>query len=86
MTMTGKEFLAACSKPDPEWIGFCHGYVQAVYDGVFVPGEDFCPPNGLTRAKIVGMVVGELQAMPSIQDRNAAFIVYVVLADAFPCP
>ena len=49
--LTGDGFLTACSKPDPEWIGFCHGYVQAVYDGLIVPGEDFCLPPGFTRAK-----------------------------------
>jgi hypothetical protein len=27
--MNGAGFLSACSRPGPEWIGFCHGYVQA---------------------------------------------------------
>jgi hypothetical protein len=32
--MNGAGFLSACSRPGPEWIGFCHGYVQATaHDG-----------------------------------------------------
>lgn len=83
--MTGADFLSACSKPDPEWIGFCHGYVQAVFDGMRRPGEDFCPPTGTARAVIVDTVVRHLLATPDLQRLNAASIVYAVLLKSFPC-
>ncbi len=86
MSLTGRAFLEACSKPDPEWISFCHGYVQAVYDGVTYPGEDLCVPLGTSRAEIVGLVVRGLTVVPSMQGANAANVVYAVLRTAFPCP
>ena len=86
MSLTGREFLEACSKPDPEWISFCHGYVQAVYDGVTYPGEDLCVPLGTSRAEIVGTVVRSLTEIPSTQGANAANVVYSVLRTAYPCP
>jgi hypothetical protein len=83
--LTGAEFLSACSRPDPEWIGFCHGYVQAVIDGMRRPGEDFCPPAGTTRATIVDAVVRQLTATPDIQRLNAASIVYAVILKTYHC-
>jgi hypothetical protein len=35
MHLMGTDFLSACSHADPEWIGFCHGYVQAVVARIF---------------------------------------------------
>lgn len=83
--LTGSEFLSACSKAEPEWIGFCHGYVQAVHDGVARPGEDFCPPNGTTKADMVGIVVRQLMGSPDLGDINAASVVYAVFLKAYPC-
>lgn len=85
MMLTGADFLSACSRPDSEWIGFCHGYVQAVVDGVRMPGESFCVPVGTTRAEIVGTVVDKLVKRPNLQKLNAASVVYSVLAEAYPC-
>ena len=85
VSLTGEEFLSACSKADPEWIGFCHGYVQAVVDGVLVPGEKLCFPSGLTRASIVGVVVKSLTATPELRQLNAASVVYGVLSKTYPC-
>src|SRR5215211_563210 len=84
--LSGADFLSACSRPDPEWIGFCHGYVQAVVDGVRRPGERLCVPAGTTRAKIVGDVVLYLTAETELQRFNAASVVSAVLLEAFPCP
>lgn len=83
--LTGADFLSACSKPEPDWIGFCHGYVQAVHDGVARPDEDFCPPSGTTRAEIVGTVVRQLTSAPDLQSLNAASVVYATLMKAYPC-
>lgn len=83
--LTGADFLAACSRPNPEWIGFCHGYVQAVVDGVRAPGETFCAPPSVTRAEIVGAVVQHLTRAPDLQSLNAASVVFAVLVKAYPC-
>lgn len=85
MTLTGRDFLSACSRPDPEWISFCHGYVQAVVDGVRHPTERPCLPDGLTRARIVSVVVVRLNAMPDLREINAASVVYGILTREFPC-
>ena len=61
VTLTGADFLSACTRPDPEWISFCHGYVQAIVDEERRPSEALCPPAGTTRAKIVDSVVAQLQ-------------------------
>jgi hypothetical protein len=83
--LTGSDFLSACSKPEPDWIGFCHGYVQGIHDGVTQPEDDFCPPAGTTRADMVGIVVRQLKATPSLQGLNAASVVYAVFLKAYPC-
>lgn len=85
VTLTGKDFLTACSRPDPEWISFCHGYVQAVVDGVRHPDRQHCVPAGYTRAKLVGLVTDQLHAIPDLQKNNAASVVFAVLVNAFPC-
>ena len=85
MMLTGADFQAACSRPDPEWIGFCHGYVQAVFDSVRTPGEEICAPDDLTRAEIVGIVVQHLTKTPSLQSLNAASVVFGALQNAYPC-
>ncbi|HET9903387.1 MAG TPA: Rap1a/Tai family immunity protein [Xanthobacteraceae bacterium] len=83
--MKGEDFLLACSKPDQDWIGFCHGYVQAVVDGVRMPGERFCAPTGTKRADIVGAVVDQLLKRPELRSLNAASVVYSVLIRTYPC-
>ena len=91
MQMTGADFLLACSRPDSEWIGFCHGYVQAIFDAAPVfdearqSGRGVCAPSGLTRAAIVGAVVRHLTSTRELQSRNAATVVYAVLLVEYPC-
>jgi Ssp1 endopeptidase immunity protein Rap1a len=83
--MNGAGFLSACSRPDPEWIGFCHGYVQAIVDGPRRPAADFCVPPGTTRATIVGTIVEQLAAAPELKDMSAAAVAHGVLHRKFPC-
>ena len=78
--MTGADLLSACSKPDPDWIGFCHGYVQAVHDGVFRPDEDICPPSDLTRAQITRADV----ASPAVGERAGAVLPFVAAGRGHP--
>ncbi len=83
-TLTGADFLSACTRADMDWINFCNGYVQAVVDGVVRP-EDICLPAGTTRAKLVGVVVEQLMASPDLLKLNAASAVNSVLQKAYRC-
>ena len=83
--LKGSEFLSACTIPEQEWIGFCHGYVQAVFDGIRRPGENYCVPEGVTRAQIVGDVVTMLASTPATEDLSAYSVVYAVLLQRYPC-
>jgi hypothetical protein len=85
MNLMATDFLSACSRADPERIGFCHGYVQAVYDGLRRPGEDICAPPGATKADLVGAVVRQLNAIPELRSLPAYSVVYATLLKAFPC-
>ena len=85
MHLTGAEFLSACTRASPEWISFCHGYVQAIFDGPRRPGEDICPPVGITRTMILETVVRRLVESPDIDDVNASSVVYAVLLKDYPC-
>ena len=85
MMLTGAEFLKACTRPDMEWISFCNGYVQAVFDGAHGVGRGICAPSTLTRTKIVVAVVQALTAKPALKKLNAADVVFDVLYRAFPC-
>jgi hypothetical protein len=85
MHLTGAEFLSACTRASPEWISFCHGYVQAIFDGPRRPGEGICPPVGTTRTMIVETVVRQLVESPDIDNLSASSIVYAVLLKDYPC-
>ena len=83
--LTGADFLTACSRSDPQWIGFCNGYVQAVFDGIAKPWEEVCAPVGLTRSEIVEVVMKYLTDTPSLLNLNAASVVYDALVKTYPC-
>lgn len=85
LELTGADFLSACSNPEPEWITFCHGYVQAVLDDAREAGKAICTSAGTTRAKLAGDVVHELTVKPDLQKQNAATVVRAVLEKAYPC-
>jgi len=83
MTLTGSDFLSACSKSESDWIGFCHGYVQGVFDSS--PSGEICAPPGTTRAKLVGMIVQEIEEDPDLRSTSAAPLVRIILQKAYPC-
>jgi len=83
MFLSGDDFLSACSRPDPDWINFCHGYVQAAFDSA--PNGEICPSSSTTRASLVGAVVQHLRAREEQRTLNAASVVRLVLRDAYPC-
>ncbi|GIL01249.1 MAG: hypothetical protein BroJett030_11480 [Alphaproteobacteria bacterium] len=85
MHLTGADFLKACSDPTPDWIGFCHGYVQAVHDGIRAPDNDFCIPEGTPRADLVGLVVRHIGSNAELQRLTAYAVVYVVFQATYPC-
>ncbi|MGF1629167.1 MAG: Rap1a/Tai family immunity protein [Kiloniellaceae bacterium] len=84
-SLTGEEWLAACTIADPEWIGFCHGYVQAVFDGFRRPDEEFCVPQNVTKAQIVEDAIAVLINMPETRELRAYSLVYAVLMRKYPC-
>jgi hypothetical protein len=81
----GVDFLNACTRTESDWIGFCHGYVQAIYDSVVERGARICVNEGQTRARIVGNIVQELIDKPELQEENAASVVSDFLSENFPC-
>lgn len=82
-TLTADAFLSACTRPDPDWIDFCHGYVQGIFDTS--PNGEICPPSGATRAKLVGLIVQEIADDPDLQAISAATHVRSTLQKAYPC-
>jgi hypothetical protein len=85
MHLTGADFLSVCTRADADWVSFCNGYVQATFDGLRRPGEDFCPPADIKRTTVIENVVRQLQAIPALQAAPAASVVYAYLGVAFPC-
>ena len=85
VVLTGAKFLQACAGIEPGWIDFCHGYVQAVLDGIGKPWNEICAPAGLTTAEVVDIVIKGVRETPSSQDLNAASLVYDSLLKAYPC-
>jgi hypothetical protein len=83
MTLDGSDFVSACSRPDPDWISFCHGYVQAAFDSA--PNGEICAPAGTTRATLVGVVMKQLDADADLQSVNASSVVRLSLQRAYPC-
>lgn len=86
MYLTGADFLSACIRPEVEWISFCNGYVQAVFDGFSRSGEKFCLPAGTARASVVDNIVNHLETNPNLQSARAANVVYAYLVVTYPCP
>ena len=84
--LTGADFLSVCTRADADWISFCNGYVQAIFDGLRRPGEEICPPADLKRTMVIENVVQQLQALPALQAAPAASVVYDYLVVTFPCP
>lgn len=80
-SLSAATFLDVCTRPDNDWISFCHGYVQGIFDST----EDACPRPGTTRASIVGLIVDRMTKHPEIMDGEAATVVRSVLRYEFPC-
>lgn len=88
MELTGAMFLDVCTRPDFAWIGFCDGYVQAIYDAWHLgagPGVPTCVPPSVTRTQLVELAVNALQQNPEYRQEQAAIVVYAVMVTAFPC-
>ena len=94
-TLSAEELLTACSREDPEWIGFCHGYIQAISDAFYehesVGGRSgaICPPPGTSRADLAGAFVRNglrhLRENDDLTKAHAASVVYATFVTEFPC-
>ena len=85
LTLTGADIVSACTRLDPDWINFCNGYVQAVIDGMYRPGDGLCIPSSTSRAKIVDVVTSRLTASSELKKLNGASAAYRILLEAYPC-
>ena len=63
--------------------GVCYGYVFGVFDSN--PGDLICAPNGVTGRQLVDIVRKFFKENPEIRHDEAAVLVTVALAEAFPC-
>ena len=83
VTMTGADFLKVCTIADPEWIGFCNGYIQAAFDAS--GGKGICAPKGVTRNQLFDIIIPKLQKTPDLLELNATSVIDAILRQAFPC-
>lgn len=81
--MTGSSLLEACLIPDESWIGFCHGYMQAVVDAT--DGEISCVSASETRATITNKAVRGLRDVARLHDLNAFAATHAILRRLYPC-
>ena len=69
-------------KADPEWIGFCNGYMQAAFDAT--GGKGICAPKGVTRNQLYDIIIPKLKS-PDLLKLNATSVIGAILRQAFPC-
>ena len=52
LSLTGAQLLSACTKTDPEWIGFCNSYLQAA-----IEAADFIKSSAVVIFSLLGLVI-----------------------------
>ena len=82
VSITGNKLAGYCEE-GYEKNGFCYGYVLGVYDSN--PGDLICAPNGVTGKQLLSIVRKFFRERPEILHDEAAVLVTVALAEAFPC-
>lgn len=91
-TTQGLGLPGHCLDPEPDWIGFCRGYIQGVYDVIATGDRPACIPPEVTRADVAGQVV-EMLAMSCKADGEAGFlmtgnagvVVQSIMVMLYPC-
>jgi hypothetical protein len=83
LMLSGNALLAACTRTDHEWIGFCNGYLQAAFDTT--GGQGVCAPDGVTRNDLFDAVIPRLQSSSDLQSLNAVVAVATILRDVYRC-
>lgn len=84
MQQTGAGLLDACTRPIPDWIGYCHGYMQAAVDSLS-SADGVCIPDGTTRASVAGAVTSHLMRNEGLLRRNALDAVRQAMSDEYAC-
>jgi|SRR5690606_17852329 len=82
--LDGDQFSSACTRPDPAWINFCNGYVQAVVDSIR-EGDGVCLPPGVTRAEIITAVEAEITGSKRLRAMNAYDAFKMALRRSYAC-
>jgi hypothetical protein len=68
----------------PMWKkGHCAGFVAGL--GYAVRGKDFCPPDGVTTAQAVAVVVKYIEARPERMHEEFGDLALEALTAAWPC-
>lgn len=83
MTLSGSQLLDACTRADPEWIGFCNGYIQAAFDAT--GGKEICAPKGITRNQLFDAIIPKLKGAPELLKIDAVSVVGTLLRKSYPC-
>ena len=84
MHQTGAGLLDACTRPIPDWIGYCHGYMQAAVDSLNSV-DGVCIPEGTTRASVAGAVTSYLTRNENLLRLNALDAVQQAISDEYAC-
>ena len=74
-----------CTQPDAGTTKFCEGFVQAVFDTGYRPGESLCIPAGTSREELLRTVVQALKKKPEFKPHNAGVILFAVMDELYPC-
>ena len=80
--LLGADLIEVCTSADPEIMGFCHGYIQGVYD---VMSDELCAPFGVSRASIAAALVDLLHSNTETRNLHASALVLAILKNSFPC-
>lgn len=80
--LLGAGLFEVCTSPDPEIMGFCHGYIQGVHDAW---SDELCAPPNVPRANIAAELVDLLRNSEDARELYASALVIAVLKSSFPC-
>jgi len=81
--LSTEDWHAACTRPDSNWINFCHGYIQAVVDSL--PASNVCLNSSATRAALVTTVDNFLRKNPDAKIGEAFGQIQKIIALHYPC-
>lgn len=84
---TGNDLKNACTQNPGFSEGFCFGYIAGVVDTLYQAFGDkvICIENGVSAEQMVGIFKLYADRKPEVLHNNASDLVYLSLAEKFPC-